>query len=585
MLPVEMPRPGAFPDQQPFTQTEKAKKRGLSSAEKQGKKRAPIKTVIAIAGGLLALLIASTVGGLYLRGEPIYIGGKACFCRHLWKEATCTVPRTCLKCKTTQGVALGHDTGEWEKADKNVVGGKEIRKCAACGEIVDERDGDRGDKSSGDLFSSAGLSLTVTEFTDHLIPYLPEDVVICTENEFEDDAWVDDGSMFMIADADMKESGRYVRVRYGDAEFMEDEPDYKLHVEMYFDDAEDVDGILPAIIGAVDSKFVSQDNSIDKIEKISDKIEAKSEKEYAVKLTNSYLLCRYAPEQKAAGATVPGYHIIKFISDEFYDEMNEDKIYVVNTEKFDLRLRKSPSTKAKILADIPKGTRLKVTEQKKGWSKTSYKGKTGWVSSEYLRPLEPGEPEVLPETTEYVVNTEKYDLRLRKGPSTSSAILANIPKGTVLTVTEKKNGWSKTTYRGKTGWVSTAYLIPYGFESSGGSSNYSSSGSSGSSGSYDSYYAAYTLYNVIMPGEWMSLDLDSDLYLTFYSDGTVKMTGSSVTYGTYTCSVVLGEFVIKIRLNGEEYVRVLMNDGNYLCLYLLNNNGKFIPEFVKVRSF
>ena len=58
-----------------------------------------------------------------------------------------------------------------------------------------------------------------------------------------------------------------------------------------------------------------------------------------------------------------------------------------------------------------------------------------------------------------VVNADP-SLRLRSGAGTSNSTLANIPFGTVLTITEISNNWGKTTYSGKTGWVSLDYIEP-----------------------------------------------------------------------------------------------------------------------------
>ena len=35
-----------------------------------------------------------------------------CGCKHVWAEATCEVPKTCIECGETEGEALGHVSGE-----------------------------------------------------------------------------------------------------------------------------------------------------------------------------------------------------------------------------------------------------------------------------------------------------------------------------------------------------------------------------------------------------------------------------------------------------------------------------------------
>ena len=50
------------------------------------------------------------------------------------------------------------------------------------------------------------------------------------------------------------------------------------------------------------------------------------------------------------------------------------------------------------------------------------------------------------------------NLNLRSTPSASGTKLATMPKGTRLSVSATKSGWSQVRYAGKTGWASSAYL-------------------------------------------------------------------------------------------------------------------------------
>lgn len=75
----------------------------------------------------------------------------------------------------------------------------------------------------------------------------------------------------------------------------------------------------------------------------------------------------------------------------------------------------------------------------------------------YFKPAShPVEP--IPAGDYYVKTETGGGLNLRSDASTSSSILAEIPDGTPLTVTDAIKGWAKVTYNGHTGWVSTAYL-------------------------------------------------------------------------------------------------------------------------------
>lgn len=62
----------------------------------------------------------------------------ACFHEHTWAEATCTEPKTCTECGETEGEPLGHEEGDWEKAT-SASGENVLRKrCARCGEVLEE---------------------------------------------------------------------------------------------------------------------------------------------------------------------------------------------------------------------------------------------------------------------------------------------------------------------------------------------------------------------------------------------------------------------------------------------------------------
>ncbi|MEH6866581.1 SH3 domain-containing protein [Priestia megaterium] len=121
------------------------------------------------------------------------------------------------------------------------------------------------------------------------------------------------------------------------------------------------------------------------------------------------------------------------------------------TTTANLNIRSGPSTSNAIIATVKQGTQLTVVGQAaSGWLKVSYQGKTGYVSSEYVK-------KSASSTTKTYVTTA--NLNIRSGPSTSSAIVVTVKQGTQLTSTEQAaNGWLKVSYQGKTGYVSTQYV-------------------------------------------------------------------------------------------------------------------------------
>ena len=93
-----------------------------------------------------------------------------------------------------------------------------------------------------------------------------------------------------------------------------------------------------------------------------------------------------------------------------------------------------------------------------GWYKVKYKGNTGYVSSKYitLNGNNNDSNNNKPSTQKGVTNA---NLNLRKSASTSSSILATIPKNTTIEITSKlSSGWYKVKYKGLTGYVSGQYV-------------------------------------------------------------------------------------------------------------------------------
>lgn len=152
----------------------------------------------------------------------------------------------------------------------------------------------------------------------------------------------------------------------------------------------------------------------------------------------------------------------------------------VVTPSGSLNLRSEPRTGSMILDRIPPYMRITVLQRGSEWCKVSYGGYTGYVMSTFLvfdaveppaeepsdpLPEEPDEEEKLPQDppsapdAQYaVVTTASGSLNLRYAPIAGSAVLARIPRGTVLLVEERLSAWSRTSYGGQNGYVSNAYL-------------------------------------------------------------------------------------------------------------------------------
>lgn len=123
---------------------------------------------------------------------------------------------------------------------------------------------------------------------------------------------------------------------------------------------------------------------------------------------------------------------------------------------YGVNFRTGPSTNDSIILMIPQGAKVNVLAASvNGWTKVSYDGKTGYVSSPYLTSTVP-----VSTAPAYIgTATTLYGVNFRTGPSTNDSIILMIPQGAkVNVVAASVNGWTKVAYDGKTGYVSSPYL-------------------------------------------------------------------------------------------------------------------------------
>lgn len=141
-----------------------------------------------------------------------------------------------------------------------------------------------------------------------------------------------------------------------------------------------------------------------------------------------------------------------------------------------LNLRASMSTSSQKLVTIPKGGKVTLLMRySNGWSKVSYNARTGYVSSQYIKPAgsnstNPTNPTPSPSYNKTARTTAV--LNLRRGAGTNYSSIMKIPQNATVNVISNSNGWSKVTYNGRTGYVSSQYLTTTG----GGQSNNNSTG-------------------------------------------------------------------------------------------------------------
>lgn len=133
-----------------------------------------------------------------------------------------------------------------------------------------------------------------------------------------------------------------------------------------------------------------------------------------------------------------------------------------------LNIRKGPGTGYAKVGSMPKGAVVSYSEEKNGWYKVTYNGRTGYSSGKYLTPVNtntpapaPAAPAEGPKESATGNTVKKYittgTLNMRSGPTKSYPIVQVLPKGAELTYFGQ-NGWYHVSYNGKTGYASNLHI-------------------------------------------------------------------------------------------------------------------------------
>ncbi|KIL48427.1 C40 family peptidase [Jeotgalibacillus campisalis] len=78
------------------------------------------------------------------------------------------------------------------------------------------------------------------------------------------------------------------------------------------------------------------------------------------------------------------FALVAAVAPSFDQASASSKTYYVNIDSGSLNFRKAASTSSAIIGKFVKGDTVSVHSQSKGWSKITAKGKTGYVSSQYI---------------------------------------------------------------------------------------------------------------------------------------------------------------------------------------------------------
>ena len=137
-----------------------------------------------------------------------------------------------------------------------------------------------------------------------------------------------------------------------------------------------------------------------------------------------------------------------------------------------VHFRTGAGTNYSSMGVLDTGVKVSYISESGNWTKVQYNSKTGYICSDYLK-----KESSTSTTTKTMYVTASAGLNLRKGPSTSYAVIKTLSKGTEVTAVSSSNGWSKVNVGGVSGYVSSDYLSSTKPSTGSSSSNESTSNS------------------------------------------------------------------------------------------------------------
>jgi len=189
---------------------------------------------------------------------------------------------------------------------------------------------------------------------------------------------------------------------------------------------------------------------------------------YQVKFSGKtgYVMAQYLTVEET-GAVSPAPALPVVPAPETPSQSDEDTLYPVSlsgitTER--INLRSHPTTSASVLKVLPLRQALTVLGENGSWYKVSCKGKTGYVSKEYVTIQEDSSSEGSTSSGSLIsypaARSGKLTDRvnLRAAASTSSSILRVLTKKAEVSVLGEQNGFYQIKYGGLTGFVSKLYV-------------------------------------------------------------------------------------------------------------------------------
>lgn len=122
-----------------------------------------------------------------------------------------------------------------------------------------------------------------------------------------------------------------------------------------------------------------------------------------------------------------------------------------------LNVRSDSSVRNSVIGSLGRNAKVTITGEKGNFYRIDYKGRTGYVSKDYVSVTNESNKSVDTSKNEGRINANS-GLRMRSDKNTHSKTIMVIPHNAVVKIVKEANGWYRVNYAGHTGWVSGDYV-------------------------------------------------------------------------------------------------------------------------------
>jgi len=125
-----------------------------------------------------------------------------------------------------------------------------------------------------------------------------------------------------------------------------------------------------------------------------------------------------------------------------------------------LNLREGTGTNTRVLTTVKHGTQVTVLGTSGDWTQVKVGNTTGYVATKYLSQTTPtqGTATPAPQQTEKSGTVTASALNMRKGPSSSTAIVRSLNHGTQVTILGTSGGWYHVRVGNQEGYAYKTYI-------------------------------------------------------------------------------------------------------------------------------